>query len=132
MESLSPQQILFIHYRLIETTGGSHGVRDIGALQAAAARPQASFGGKDLYSDAFAKAAALMESIIKGHPFVDGNNRTAITAAAIFLRRCGYLIESSQDELYEFAMAMATGTAAVKDAENWLRTHAITLPMTRS
>lgn len=120
---MTPQQILFIHFRLIETTGGSHGVRDVGALQAAVARPQATFDGEDLYPDPFAKAAALMEPIIKNHPFVDGNKRTAITAAGIFLRRSGYLIETSQDELFRFTLAMATGTSAVKDAETWLRTH---------
>lgn len=80
MLSLTPQQILFIHYRLIESTGGAHGVRDIGALQAAAACPSATFDGEDLYPAPFAKAAALMESIIKNHPFVDGNKRTAITS----------------------------------------------------
>lgn len=71
MITLTPQQLLFIHYRLIETTGGGHGVRDLGALQAAAARPLATFDGDDLYPDIFEKAAALMESIIRNHPFVD-------------------------------------------------------------
>jgi death-on-curing protein len=124
MDFLTPQQLMFVHYRLIETTGGSHGVRDLGALQAAAARPHATFGGDDLYPDLFAKAAALMESVIRNHPFVDGNKRTAIAAAGIFLRRNGYLIETSQDELYQFTMAMATGSYAVKDAEEWLRINA--------
>jgi len=124
MDFLTPQQLLFIHFRLIETTGGSHGVRDLGALQAAAARPQATFEGVDLYVDPFAKAAALMESIIKNHPFVDGNKRTAITAAGLFLRRNGYMIQTSQDELYRVTMAMATSNCAVKEAEDWLRAHA--------
>ncbi len=123
MDCLTPQQILFIHYRLIETTGGSHGMRDLGALQAAAARPRASFGGDELYPDLFAKAAALMESLIKSHPFVDGNKRTAITAAGIFLQRNGWRLEASQDDLYRFTMAMATGREGVKDAEEWFRIH---------
>lgn len=123
MDFLTPQQILFIHYRLIETTGGSHGVRDLGALQTATAKPQATLGGEDLYPELFAKAAALMESIIESYPFVDGNKRTAITTAGIFLRRNGYLIETSQDEMYRFTMAMAAGSAGTKDAEQWLRVH---------
>lgn len=123
MEALSPQQILFIHYRLIQSTGGCHGVRDIGALQAAVARPIATLDGKDLYPDPFAKAAALMESLIKNHPFLDGNKRTAITSASLFLRRCGYSLESSQDDLYDFTMSMATGTADLRDAEDWFRSH---------
>lgn len=123
MQTLTPQQILFIHYRLIETTGGSHGVRDLGALQAAAARPQATFDGQDLFADPFAKAAALMESIVKDHPFVDGNKRTAITAAGILLRHNGYQITSSQEELYDFTMAVATGVLVDRDVEHWLRHH---------
>lgn len=123
MNNLTPQQLLFIHYRLIETTGGSHGVRDLGALQAAASRPLATFGGEDLYPDPFAKAAALMESIIRNHPFVDGNKRTAITSAGIFLRRSGHFLKTSQTELYRFTMAMATGRAKFEDAVQWLRHH---------
>lgn len=123
MNYLTPQQLLFIHYRLIEATGGSHGVRDLGELQAAAARPQSTFDGDDLYPDLFVKTAALMESIIKDHPFIDGNKRTAITAAGIFLQRNGCRLKATQDDLYHFTMAMATGSGAAKDAEAWFRAH---------
>ncbi len=64
-----------------------------------------------------------MESLIKSHPFVDGNKRTAITAAGIFLQRNGWRLEASQDDLYRFTMAMATGREGVKDAEEWFRIH---------
>lgn len=124
---LTPQQILFIHYRLIETTGGSHGVRDISLLQAAAARPQATFDGRDLYPDIFAKAAALMEYIIKNHPFVDGNKRTGIAAAGLSLQFNGFHLQTTQDELYGFTMAMAAGEAGANEAEGWLRSLAIPL-----
>lgn len=123
MDYLTPQQILFIHYRLMETTGGSPGIRDLSALQAAAARPRATFEGDDLYPDLFAKAAALMETLIKNHPFVDGNKRTAITAAGIFLRRNGCRLDASQDDFYRFTIAMATGKDGLPDAEAWLRAH---------
>ena len=79
MSHLTAEQVLFIHYRLIEETGGIHGIRDIPLLQSAVARPMATFGSDDLYPDIFSKAAALMHSIIKNHPFVDGNKRTSIT-----------------------------------------------------
>lgn len=61
-------------------------MRDIGLLQSAIARPQATFEGRDLYGDIFAKAAALMHSLVQNHPFLDGNKRTAIGAVVIFLR----------------------------------------------
>lgn len=123
MEYLTPQQIMFIHYRLIETTGGPHGIRDLGALQAATARPGATFDRKDLYPDFFTKAATLMESLIKNHPFIDGNKRTAITAAGVFLRRNGLLVDASQEEVYRFIMEMAEGRAGHEAAEGWLRAH---------
>lgn len=123
MEYLTPQQILFIHHRLIATTGGSHGVRDLGALQAAAARPQATFEGRDLYPDLFAKAAALLESLSRNHPFVDGNKRTAVTAAGLLLRRNGFALDASQEELYAFTIAMATGEAGQAEAREWLAAH---------
>jgi death on curing protein len=64
---LTPEQVLFIHARLVSETGGSHGVRDLGLLESAVARPQASFDSQDLYPDLFTKAAALLESLIGNH-----------------------------------------------------------------
>ncbi|MCJ7584226.1 MAG: type II toxin-antitoxin system death-on-curing family toxin [Anaerolineales bacterium] len=75
--------------------GGAHGVRDLAMLESAVARPQTTFGGKDLYPDLFTKVAALLDSLINDHPFVDGNKRTGITAAALFLRRNGYRLKAS-------------------------------------
>ena len=72
------EEVLLMHARLIQRTGGSGGVRDMGLLESALARSQATFEGEDLYSDLWNKAAALMESLIKNHPFVDGNKRAAL------------------------------------------------------
>ena len=124
MEYLTPQQVLFLHHRLIAATGGSHGVRDLGALLVAVARPQASFDGTDLCPDLFAKAAALFESLIRHHPFVDGNKRTAVSAAGLLLRRNGFALAASPEELYAFTMAMATDEAGQAEAKVWLAAHA--------
>ena len=88
--NLTAEQVLFIHSRLIDETGGSHGVRDTGLLLSAVERPKSGFGDTELYPDIFAKSAALMESLIKNHPFIDGNKRTAITSSAIFLQVNGH------------------------------------------
>ena len=85
MNYITPEQVLFIHYRIIEETGGSHGIRDLALLQSALARPMATFDENDLYPDIFSKAAALMHSIIKSHPFMDGNKRTAYSSCGVFL-----------------------------------------------
>ena len=83
---LSPEQLLFLHARLVDETGGSHGVRDLNMLLSALGRPQASYDKDDLYPDIYKKAAALMDSLIRNHPFLDGKERTGIAAAVIFLR----------------------------------------------
>ncbi|MDH3976704.1 MAG: type II toxin-antitoxin system death-on-curing family toxin [Deltaproteobacteria bacterium] len=121
MCSLTPEQVLFIHYRLIEETGGRHGVRDLKLLLSALARPDATFDGSDLYGDIFTKAAALMHGMIKNHPFVDGNKRTAITASSLFLLRKGYKLETSNDELHSFTLKVASENISIEEITRWFR-----------
>lgn len=128
MNDLTPQQVLFLHSRIIAETGGSHGVRDLGALEAAVARPHLTFGGQDLYPDVFSKAAALMESIIRNHPFVDGNKRTGVAAAALFLLRNGWLLTASNEEVEQFTLRVAQSQASFDDIVRWLRAHTRPLP----
>lgn len=123
MNYLTPEQVLFIHYRLIEETGGSHGLRDIGLLQSAIARPMAAFGGDDLYPDIFTKAAALMHSLIKNHPFIDGNKRTAITSSSIFLLRNGFQITASNKELEQFTLEAASTKIEIEKIAKWFKKH---------
>ena len=123
MKYLTPEQVLFIHYRLIEETGGSHGIRDLALLESALARPMATFGNSDLYKDLFIKAAALMHSIIKNHPLVDGNKRTAITAASIFLFRNNYSLKASNKELEQFTMKAAAEGIEVQEMAKWFKKH---------
>jgi death-on-curing protein len=87
---LTVPQVLFLHARLIAETGGSHGLRDLGLLESAAARPQAAFGGEELYPNLFTKAAALMDSLVNNHPFLNGNKRTGNSAAGLFLVQNGF------------------------------------------
>lgn len=86
MRYLYPKQILYLHQEIMERSEGSAGVRDQGLLESAVYRPQAAFGGEDLYPDLFSKAAVLGHSIIKNHPFVDGNKRTGFEAMRLLLR----------------------------------------------
>ena len=123
MRYLTAEQVLFIHARLITETGGMHGVRDVGLLSSAVERPRATFGGKDLYRDLFRKAAAFMGSLIGNHPFLDGNKRTAISAAGLFLMLNGYELNASQKELETFTLRMALKKSDVQDAAAWFRKH---------
>ena len=126
MRCLSPEQALFIHSRIIDTTGGAHGCRDLGLLQSAVSRPKATFGGKDLYPDLFSKAAALMESLACNHPFIDGNKRTSIVSSGLFLEMNRYRLRASQRELERFTLSVAVGKMQLEGVAAWFQAHAET------
>ncbi len=121
MKYLRPEQVLFIHARIITETGGAHGLRDLGLLQSAVARPRATFDGRDLYPDIFSKAAALMASLAKNHAFVDGNKRTAVAATGLLLAVNGQRLEAGQKELVRFALDVALGKLSDEDMGVWLK-----------
>jgi len=123
MEFLTVEQILFLHARLIDETGGSHGVRDLGLLQSAVARPRATFGGQNLYASHHTKAAALMESLVRNHPFVDGNKRTGVVSAAIFLKRNGYRLIASNQDVEDFTLRVAAGQVNLEKIAAWWIRH---------
>lgn len=125
MNYLTPEQVLFIHYRLIEETGSRHGIRDLALLQSAVARPMATFNNHALYPDLFSKAASLMHSIIKNHPFIDGNKRTAIASASIFLMRNNYSLKASNKELERFTFKVAKENVELQEISKWLKKHSV-------
>lgn len=122
---LTTPQALFIHTRAVKRYGGSHGVRDIGLVESAVARPQATFGGKYLYSSLFDKAAALLQSLLKNHPFVDGNKRTALSSSALFLWKNGYKLTNVHKEEVEFAIRVDNGNLIVEQISKWLKEHSV-------
>jgi death-on-curing protein len=123
VEYLTLEEVLLLHARLIQRTGGSGGVRDMGLLDSALARPRATFGGEDLYPSLWHKAAALMHSLIKNHPFVDGNKRTALTATGLFLEVNGYTLTASNEQVLDFAKRAAVGKGDIKSIAMWLEKH---------
>jgi len=128
MNYLTAEQVLFIHARLISETGGAHGVRDLGLLQSAVARPQATFDGQDLYPGLFSKAAAIMESLVGNHAFVDGNKRTAITSAGLFLRINGYRLTADNQQLEIFILQCAQRLISLEQMALWLDSHSEKIP----
>ncbi len=115
--------ILRLHYRSIEVYGGSHGVRDEGLLESAIARPFQTFGGDDLYPSAFEKAAALCESLIVNHPFVDGNKRTGFLSIHAILENSGYELNATEEGAYEFTISISTGSISFEQIVAWLQAH---------
>lgn len=120
---LSPQEVLRIHFKMVKLFGGSHGIRDLTLVESAVARPQAGFGDFEAYPDLFLKAAVLMHSLLKNHPFVDGNKRTATTSCGIFLKRNGYSVIVSQKALVKFALAVENSSLQPEKIAAWLKKH---------
>ena len=125
MNYLTPEQVLFIHSRLVTETGGSHGVRDLGLLESAVARPRATFDGKELYPDLFTKTAALMDSLINNHPFLDGNKRTGITAAGLFLLLNRCKLTASPQDLETITLRVAMEGMEVSALATWIRKNSV-------
>jgi death-on-curing protein len=121
MKYLTPEQVLFIHSRVIAETGGLHGVRDLGLLESAVARPQATFDGKELYADVFIKAAALMDSLVNNHPFADGNKRTGVMSAGLFLLINGYKLKTSFTGMEDITMRVAMKKVTIEKLAQWMR-----------
>lgn len=118
---LSLEEIITIHVDQIERYGGSHGIRDLILLESAVFRPQSTFGGEELYSSIFEKAAALTHSIIMNHPFIDGNKRTGMVSSLIFLELNGYNLAVNQKSLVNAALCIATKKWNIEDFINWLK-----------
>ncbi len=120
MRYLSVVEILAIHDRVLEETRGSFGVRDENLLHSIAVRQKASFGDKEQFPTLFLKAAAYLESTATYHVFVDGNKRTAITVASIFLAINGFSITLNVEETEAFILAVAQSQIKLDAIAAWL------------
>ena len=125
---LTLEQVLAIHHEEIEKFGGSHGIRDLGLLESALQRPQASFMGVDLYATLFDKAAALIHSILLNHPFLDGNKRTATVSVARFLYVNEFKLTVIQNELVKFALEVEAKILDLEQIPKWLKEHSVKNP----
>ena len=119
------EEIEEIHKIVIEFFGGSQGIRDVSALKSALARPFQTYENKDLHPTPVYKAAALIESLLINHPFMDGNKRTGYVAMRSFLISNGLDIDGTQDEKYEFVISVASGKMRFDEIVEWLASHLI-------
>jgi len=113
--------ILKVHQFSITKFGGGDGVREMSALESAIARPFQTYDGKELYPTIFEKAAALGESLITNHPFIDGNKRTGFLAIFSLLENEGYILTASQEEAYNFIIKISTGAIKFEQIVEWLK-----------
>ena len=115
------EDVLALHDLSIKFFGGRIGIRNMDLLKSAVTRPFQTFDNKDVYFSFFEKAAALLESLVKNHPFVDGNKRTGFLASIIFLKRNNIKLKASEAESYEFIMKVASSEILFIDIVTWFQ-----------
>ncbi|MHB1317562.1 MAG: type II toxin-antitoxin system death-on-curing family toxin [Anaerolineae bacterium] len=123
MQHLTLQEVLLLHARLVQRTGGAPSVRDMGPLDAALARPRATFDDADLCADVWLNGAALLHALCQNYPFVDGNKRVALAAAGIFLQLNGRSLVATNDQALQLMRGVATGRADIEAIASWLERH---------
>jgi death-on-curing protein len=128
VKRISVSQIVEIHRRLVNQTGGMEGVRDMILLDSAVMSPFQTFEGADLYPDLHAKAAQMGYQLINNHPFFDGNKRTGIHIMFLFLLINGEKIAAADKEKIELGLNIAEGKINPPEISLWLDIHTETHP----
>ncbi len=123
MKYLTPENVIQIHYEIVEATGGSQGLRDLGLLESAVMRPQQTFAGKDLYPTLEVKAAALVHSLLLNHMFVDGNKRTATISMIEFLIFNKRKFTATNKEIVDFALWVENEKPTLEKIASWIKEH---------
>lgn len=118
--SLTPEQVLYIHFRMIRETGGEPGVRDLPSLCSALEQPQSLVNGKEAYPGLYKKAAVLFAALQKAQPFNDGNKRAAIAAVDLFLRMNGNRLGVDGTELVRFSQTSARSPVSLEYLTAWM------------
>jgi len=123
LKFLSEAELIAINHEMIAKYGGLHGVRDLNFLRLAVGRPQMSAGLKDAYPTIYLKSAAMFHSIINNHPFLDGNKRTSLFSAVLFLNYNGLEIEFTKDEAIKFTLRAHNDDWSVEQIAAWIKKH---------
>lgn len=125
IQYLSEAEVIAINEEMVSEFGGIHGLRDLHILRSAVDRPQMSIGFQDAYKSIFDKAAALFHSIINNHPFLDGNKRTSLLSAILFLEYNGFPLEFKGKEAVKFTRKVVSENYPVEQISKWLKEHSV-------
>lgn len=124
---LTISEVLEIHGEQIDLYGGDAGVRDPALLESALAAPQSGMDGEYFHTDVFDMTAAYLYHIVQNHPFVDGNKRTGLACAYLFLAINGHELECDPDELADMVLEVAKGGLDKEGVATFVRMHATKL-----
>ena len=119
---LTLAEVIEIHADQISRYGGRGGLRDLGLLESAVAQPEASFAGEWLHKDIYTMAAAYSYHLCQNHPFIDGNKRTALASALVFLELNGISLLDPRGRLKDAMFQIASGKMSKEDFAKLLRT----------
>lgn len=125
MKSISLEDLVLFHSKIIKATGGSDGVRDIGLIESALSKAVVTFDGQELYKDNEDKIAAITWGLIKNHGFVDGNKRIGVAVMLLLLRLNNININYTQAELVELGLKTAEGNMEYEGIKQWIINHKI-------
>jgi death-on-curing protein len=117
---ISTDQVIKIHEILIEKFGGTKGLRDLPLLESALSRPYQTFGGIELHENHFQKAAAIIQSLLINHPFIDGNKRIGFVVMRLILLERGWELNVTQDEKFQFVIKIASGKMEFNEIYDWI------------
>ena len=123
MINLTIDEIIYLHEKLIQKTGGMSGIRDIGMLESAVYSAMQSFGDEEVYPTPIERAARLAYSVTMNHPFIDGNKRTGMLVMLMTLKLNHIAIEYTQQELIYLGLSVADGSNGYEEILNWIKGH---------
>ncbi len=123
MINLTIEEILYLHQKLLNVTGGMPGLRDLGLLESAVYGALQSFGSEDAYPTPEERAARLAFAITQNHPFSDGNKRTGMLVMLMTLRLNHVKLQYTQLEMIQLSLSVADGSKGYEDILNWIYYH---------
>jgi death-on-curing protein len=123
MKTISIEEVVFFHRKIIDKTGGTNGIRDLGLVESALNKALLTFDGQDLYKEIEEKISVITYALIKNHGFVDGNKGIGIAVMLLLLRLNRISIAYTQEELVDFGLAIADGSLKEEAIQNWIQDH---------
>jgi death-on-curing protein len=122
---LTLEEVLKFHDEMIDRFGGPAGVRDLSLLESALAQPEMAVFDNEVYKTIIEKAAAYIYFVIKNHPFIDGNKRTGLVCAIVFLKNNNIEVQENFESLYNFAIEVAASKIEFQEIIQYLNKHSV-------